>query len=556
MKTSSQKRRVVIGILGPKLDRGEGPHRWEHWRPTVSLCQHKNLLWDRMELIYEEKFKSTAFRVKKDIQLVSPETQVQLRTLNFQDPWNFEEVFSKLDTLAREMELDPDEEEYWVHITTGSHVQQICLFLLTESRRFPGGLVQTSPNIRSNSEEPGTYQMIDLDLSRYDKIADRFLKDQQEAVDFLKSGIATRNADFNALIDQLERVAIHSTAPILLMGPTGAGKSQLARKIYELKKSRRQRSGPFVEVNCATLRGEGSMSALFGHVKGAFTGAAQSRKGYLLSANGGTLFLDEIGELGLDEQAMLLRAIEEKVFFPVGADQETASDFQLIAGTNRDLKQEIRTGRFREDLFTRIHLWTFTLPGLKDRLEDIEPNLEYELERYSKESGSHITFNKEAREAFLQLATSVDALWSGSFRDLNAAVYRMATLSEGKRITLNLVRDEWKRLRSNWGAPTQLVEPVEKFDGKYEFQTPSSSFTSGLPDKFWNELDPFDVAQLQAVLKVCHQSKGLSEASRTLFKRSRLKKKSTNDSDRLRKYLAKFGLTWKGSDGFVWNKSS
>ena len=130
---------------------------------------------------------------------------------------------------------------------------------------------------------------------------------------------------------------MRSASPILLLGPTGAGKSLLARRIYELKKSRRLVKGPFVEVNCATVRGDAAMSALFGHVKGAFTGAVRDRPGLLLSADDGVLFLDEIGELGLDEQAMLLRALEEKRFLPLGGDQEVSSDFQLIAGTNRDL---------------------------------------------------------------------------------------------------------------------------------------------------------------------------------------------------------------------------
>lgn len=548
MSNSSQhnKHQVAIGLLGPKLDRGEGPSRWEYWRPTVSLFQHENLLWDRLELIHESKFSKLAHRVAEDIRMVSPETEVVLRQLDFRDAWNFEEVFSKLDELARSMELDPEEEDYWVHISTGSHVQQICLFLLTESGRFPGGLVQTSPEKRTQSSSPGSCQLIDLDLSKYDKIADRFLQDQQEAVDFLKSGIATRNREFNALIDQLERVAIHSKAPILLMGPTGAGKSHLARKIFELKKSRRQISGPFVEVNCATLRGEASMSAMFGHVRGAFTGAAQSRQGYLRSANGGALFLDEIGELGLDEQAMLLRAIEEKRFFPVGSDKEVESDFQLIAGTNRDLKQEIDTGRFREDLFTRIHLWTFHLPGLRQRREDIEPNLDYELESYSRTSGMHVQFNKEARETFLHLSMSPDALWTGNFRDLNAAVYRMATLSGGKRITPELVQDEWKRLTSGWTGSNSANtgEPSSKLD------------IQNLPDDFWETLDLFDRPQLETVLEVCLESRGLSEAGRRLYQHSRLKKKSSNDTDRLRKYLKKFDIVWKAGQGLVYQSKS
>lgn len=123
------------------------------------------------------------------------------------------------------------------------------------------------------------------------------------------------------MIEQIEKVAIKSRAPILLNGPTGAGKSFLARRIFELKQARHQFSGAFVEVNCATLRGDTAMSTLFGHVKGAFTGARESREGLLRSANGGMLFLDEIGELGADEQAMLLKAIEEKTFYPFGSDR-------------------------------------------------------------------------------------------------------------------------------------------------------------------------------------------------------------------------------------------
>ena len=139
-------------------------------------------------------------------------------------------------------------------------------------------------------------------------------------------------------------MAIAGKAPLLLTGPTGAGKSQLARRIYELKRQRQQIAGPFVEVNCATVRGDQAMSALFGHVKGAFTGARPIRPGLLRAADGGMLFLDEIGELGADEQAMLLRAVEEKHFLPVGSDREVQSDFQLIAGTNRDLATEVARG--------------------------------------------------------------------------------------------------------------------------------------------------------------------------------------------------------------------
>ena len=201
--------------------------------------------------------------------------------------------------------------------------------------------------------DAGQWRTIDLDLSRYDSIAARFALEQREGLSFLKSGIDTHSPAFNTLIGRIERVAVVSPLPILL---TGAGKSHLARRIYDLKRRRELVRGNVVEVNCATLRGDQAMSALFRHARGAFTGAAAARAGLLRAADGGMLFLDEIGEFGLDEQPMLLRAIEERRFLPVGSDTEVESDFQLLAGTTADLSAAVGGGRFRVKLLARIGL--------------------------------------------------------------------------------------------------------------------------------------------------------------------------------------------------------
>jgi transcriptional regulatory protein RtcR len=523
-----RRRQIVIGILGSKIDAGREAERWRLWRPSVAICQHEELLIDRFELIHERRDQRLADLIAVDIASVSPETDVRLHAMALQDPWDFEEVFTHLHDFARSYAFRTDAEDYLIHITTGTHVEQICLFLLAESRHIPGRLLQASPPPRQKTGE-GTYRIIDLDLSRYDALATRFFQEQQEGLTFLKSGIDTRNAAFNALIEQIERVAIGSTAPLLITGRTGAGKSRLARRIYELKRRREQFRGEFVEVNCATLRGDQAMSALFGHVKGAFTGATGARPGLLKTADGGLLFLDEIAELGLDEQAMLLRAVEEKRFLPVGADQETASSFQLIAGTNRELHQAVARGEFREDLLARINLWTFRLPGLSERREDIAPNVDYELERNTAATGRKVTMNKEARTRFLEFCESPAASWRANFRDLNAAVTRMATLAAGGRITLEHVHEEISRLQEVWGDP-------------------DSAGNSLLPEVLSQDrierLDLFDRAQLEAVIRVCRESRSLSDAGRALFAVSRLDKKQPNDADRLRKYLSRFGLEW------------
>src|SRR5262245_33510427 len=284
---------VAIGFLGTTLDRGGGSDRWERWRPTVDLCRHEDLVINRFELLGQARSAALAAEVIADVRTVSPETEVRIHDLDFRDPWDFEEVYGALHDFARAYPFRTDEESYLVHMTTGTHVAQICLFLLTESRDIPGRLIQTSPPRRQRGSEPGTYTIIDLDLSKYDRLASRFRQRHQDDLAYLKSGIDTRNAEFNRLVERIEQVALASRSPILLMGPTGAGKSQLARRVYELKKSRRQVEGPFVEVNCATLRGDATMSALFGHVKGAFTGALQARAGLLRTADKGILFLDE-----------------------------------------------------------------------------------------------------------------------------------------------------------------------------------------------------------------------------------------------------------------------
>jgi transcriptional regulatory protein RtcR len=231
-------------------------------------------------------------------------------------------------------------------------------------------------------------------------------------------------------------------------------------------------------------------------------------------------------------------AIEERRFLPVGSDKEVKSDFQLIAGTNSDLQSAVTAGRFREDLLARINLWTFKLPALRDRREDIEPNLDYELEQFARIHGTKVTFNKEARTHFLQFATGADAAWAGNFRDLNAAVVRMATFTAGGRVGVEIVDQEIARLRSSWFTSGRK-------ESAFDLETVCDAEKLAA-------IDPFDRVQLAAVVRVCRESRTLSDAGRKLFAVSRTKKAAPNDADRLRKYLARFGLTWAAiqvSDG-------
>ncbi len=546
------KATVVIGLLGATLDVGRGPKRWERWRPTVSVCQQEDWHVDRFDLIVNPAHATQALiadTIAADIRAVSPDTKVVRHAVPMANAWDFSEVFAALSEFADNYTFDVAANDYYVHITTGTHVAQICLFLLCETRMIPARLLQTSPvHIDGGRTPEGGNSIIDLDLAKYDRLAARFAKRITTSREQLKAGIATRNVAFNQLIDELEQVATRSKDPILLGGATGTGKSALAERVHALKKRQHQLSGEFVAVNCATLRGDGAMSALFGHVRGAFTGATEARPGLLRKANGGLLFLDEIGELGLDEQAMLLTALEEKRFYPLGADKHVSSDFQLIVGSNRDLSREVRTGRFREDLLARIAVWGFHLPSLAARREDIEPNLDFELARVSAAIGVGVTMSRPARQAFVTFATGPEGLWPANFRDFGAAVRRMATLAQGGRIDESDVARELARLRHAWRHATAATLAA-LHDGASRgpamlglgAEASSPALDAMLTTRFAH-LDRFDYVQLAEVLRVCAASPSLSAAGRMLFAHTLSQRKTSNDADRLRKYLARFDL--------------
>ena len=376
---------------------------------------------------------------------------------------------------------------------------------------------------------------------------------------FLKQGISVRNEPFNRIIEELAVIAARTGAPVLFMGPTGAGKSLLVRRLYGLKKKNGLLSGEFVELNCAAVQGALAQSMLFGHARGAFTGATSAREGMLRKADKGMLFLDEIGALGFEEQSLLLKAIEEKRFYPLGSDKEAASDFQLVCGTNKDLYAEARAGAFREDLLSRLNTWTFVIPGLRDRPEDIEPNLDFELDQYMLSTGRPLTLEPEARRRFLEFAGSSLGLWLGNFRDFTASVQRMAAFAVDGAVGVAVVEREIERLKAQWSGnlagylsgrpPEQLAEgsgACREPGGKaVEYPMISRVFGEDMRER----IDLFELPQLETVLRVCSAAHSLAEAGRALYAVSRRERNTFNDSDRLRKYLARFDLRWEDLPG-------
>ena len=221
-------------------------------------------------------------------------------------------------------------------------------------------------------------------------------------------------------------------ASVLITGPSGTGKELIARNIH--RQSARV-SGPFIPVDCTSITGALFASQLFGHRKGAFTGADHETLGCFRAANGGTIFLDEIGELDIDLQSKLLRVLEERVVVPVGGHDSVSIDVRVVAATNRDLKRDVVERRFREDLYFRLNVVTLETVGLRDRPEDIYPLLEHFLDRLAERTGFP---RKQHSPGALELLASFD--WPGNVRQLQHMLEQAVISCDGDLITLPLIQ--------------------------------------------------------------------------------------------------------------------
>lgn len=254
----------------------------------------------------------------------------------------------------------------------------------------------------------------------------RELVSMREALEarYAFGNIVGKSKPMQKVFDLIRRVA-HTQATVLVQGASGTGKELVARAIH-YNSPRKER--PFVPVNCSAIPEELLESELFGHVKGAFTGAVSDKRGLFVEADGGTLFLDEISEMGPGMQTKLLRVLQEKEVRRVGDTRSTSIDVRVIAATNRRLEEEVKAGRFREDLYYRLNVIPLLLPHLRERTEDIPLLLDHFLQKYADEAGGVKRVSREAMAALMQYP------WPGNVRELENAVERAAILCEGEEI--------------------------------------------------------------------------------------------------------------------------
>ena len=271
-----------------------------------------------------------------------------------------------------------------------------------------------------------------------------------------------------------------TSVPILITGETGTGKSRLAEYVHRASSLRDK---PFLTIDCAALPESLLESELFGHVKGAFTGAVSTRRGLLEEAQGGTVFLDEIGELSPSTQAKLLRAIQEHVIRPVGSNKSVSVNVRFIAATHRNLEEDVKTGRFREDLFYRLSVIPLYLPPLRERREDLAALIGFFISRFNERYGRNVT---QISPAAMNILYSQP--WKGNIRELENVLERAFLLTEGDRLmpeSLGMLTD---------GAP--LVS--SSASGQEAPETPLS-----LSDAVRNA----EVQALQQALSLCNGNK-------------------------------------------------
>lgn len=294
----------------------------------------------------------------------------------------------------------------------------------------PNGYVIIFNNIIQIKETLGEIISLTKHVCLTNKKGERFRGDK---IDPAFSSIIGKSDRFQHVL-RLATKAAKTNSTILLKGESGTGKSLIAKAIHDASN---RRKGPFVKVSCPAIPGNLVESELFGHEKGAFTGAINQRFGKFEIANGGTIFLDEIGELGKDTQAKMLRVIQEKEFERVGGNQTFNTDVRIIAATNRDLKEMVRQGDFREDLYYRLNVVSILLPSLRERKEDIPLLAQYFLNKLSVELGKHVT---DISKLAMKYLVAYD--WPGNIRELENIIERAINFTDYNFIDINVLPKE------------------------------------------------------------------------------------------------------------------
>ncbi len=338
--------------------------------------------------------------------------------------------------------------------------------------------------IRKPFQNEQILQVVEAGIRRRRKDEERRILSQTLRQGSALRQIVARSPKMRKVLDLVAQVA-PTRSTVLIQGESGTGKELIARAIHFM--SPRAETGQFVAVNCSNVSPELLESDLFGHLKGAFTGAIAAKKGRFEIADGGSIFLDEIGNISLDIQAKLLRVLQEREFTPVGDTTTRRVDVRIIAATNIDLKKAVSEGRFREDLFYRLNVITIHLPPLRERKEDILPLVQHFIRKFSAENNRNISTEVDPDV----LRALEEYPWPGNVRELENVIERAVVIARGDRITLDCLPDE-------------ILDPraAEQFLHRLKSEDPARDLPIAQGISFYDEVAKFEISLIRRALEI------------------------------------------------------
>ena len=356
---------------------------------------------------------------------------IDLYSVDLKSPIDYGDIYSQVSLNLQHAGLPREDVELIFHVTPGTPAMAAIWIILAKTR-FPAKLIQTS-------KENGI-ESVDFFFDLANDFLPEYLQRSGERVFRLSEAVQRSTPEFDKIIHQSQviasqiglarRIAAYEV-PVLILGETGTGKELFAEAIHAASSRAKQ---PFIAVNCGAITPELANSELFGHKKGAFTGATADRKGYFLEASGGTLFLDEVGDLPLDTQVRLLRALQSHEITPMGQSKPIKINTRILAATHRDLAADVSAGRFREDLFHRLAVGILLLPPLRERKGDLELLIQHFLANINADAaGRPEAQNKTIAPDALKLLQS--HAWPGNIRELYHTLLRAVIWSTSSKIS-------------------------------------------------------------------------------------------------------------------------
>ena len=397
--------------------------------------------------------------------------ETDLFGVELSSPTNYAEIYEQVSRELKALRLPNDDVDITFHLSPGTPAMTAIWIILAKTR-FPARLIQTS-------KENGL-ESVDFFFDLANEYLPEFLQRSSERIERLSNEASLSASEFDKIIhaspamrEQIQlaqKIAAHEV-PVLILGETGTGKELFAEAIYSASS---RAGGPFIAVNCGAMPKDLANSELFGHKKGAFTGADSARSGHFREAEGGTLFLDEIGDLPLDSQVRLLRVLQQHEITPLGESKPVKVNVRIIAATHRDLLKDVAEGRFREDLFHRLAVGILNLPPLRDRDGDLDLLIAHLLDQINRDAAEkpeaqHKKISPEARNLLLLHR------WPGNIRELyhtllRATIWSSSAIIEAtdiQRSLLDIRKDNASLLDRQLGKGFDLQALLDEISRHY-----------------------------------------------------------------------------------------